>query len=121
MLLSMSFNYTLLHLTLYFVSFCLAFCCISPYVLMQNALRFDAKCTAFWCKMHCVLMQNALQKLAIRPHFLVVADANLGGFFFKEKCKSIENGQKLRGQALKNRSNFIVWAHFIWLFAVIFF
>ena len=52
MLLSMSFNYTLLHLTLYFVSFCLAFCCISPYVLMQNALRFDAKCTAFWCKMH---------------------------------------------------------------------
>ena len=97
MLLSMSFNYTLLHLTLYFVAFCLAFCCISPYVLMQNALRFDAKCTAFWCILHCVLPQNAVQQLAIRPRFLVVADANLGEFFFKEKCKSIENGQKRRG------------------------
>ncbi len=121
MLLSMSFNYTLLHLTLYFVSFRLAFCCISPCVLVQNALRFDAKCTAFWCILRCVLPQNALQKLAIKPRFLVVADANLGEFFFKEKCKSIVNGQKTRGQALKNRSNFIVWAHFIWFFAVIFF
>ena len=71
--------------------------------------------------MHCVLMQNALQKLAIRPHFLVVTDANLGGFFFKEKCKSIENGQKLRGQALKHCPKIIVWAHFIWFLAVIFF
>jgi len=67
------------------------------------------------------LRQNALQKLAIKPRFLVVADANLGEFFFKEKCKSIVNGQKTRGQALKNRSNFIVWAHFIWFLAVIFF
>ena len=108
MLLSMSFNYTLLHLTLYFVAFCLAFCCFSPCVLVQNALRFGAKYTAFWCILQCVLRQNTLQKLAIRPHFLVVADANLGDFFFKEKCKSIENGQKRRGQALKNRSNFIV-------------
>ena len=99
MLLSMSFNYTLLHLTLYFVAFCLAFCCFSP----------------------CVLVQNAVQQLAIKPRFLVVADANLGEFFFKEKCKSIVNGQKTRGQALKNRSNFIVWAHFICFFAVIFF
>jgi hypothetical protein len=96
-----------------FVAFCLAFCCISPCVLVQNALRFDAKCTAFWCILRCVLPQNALQKLAIKPRFLVVADANLGEFFFKEKCKSIVNGQKTRGQALKNRSNFIVWAHFI--------
>ena len=94
MLLSMSFNYTLLHLTLYFVAFRLAFCCISPRVLVQNALRFGAKCTAFWCILQCVLRQNALQKLAIRPHFLVVADANLGEFFFKEKFKSIVNGQK---------------------------
>ncbi len=121
MLLSMSFNYTLLHLTLYFAAFCLAFCYISPCVLMQNALRFGAKCTAFWCILQCVLVQNALQQLAIKPRFLVVADANLGVFFFKEKCKSIENGQKRRGQALKNRSKFIVWAHFIWFFAVIFF
>ena len=121
MLLSMSFNYTLLHLTLYFAAFCLAFCCISPYVLMQNALRFDAKCTAFWCILRCVLQQNALQKLAIRPHFLVVTDANLGGFFFKEKCKSIVNGQNPRGQALKNCPKIIVWAHFIWFLAVNFF
>ncbi len=42
-------------------------------------------------------MQNALQQLAIKPHFLVVADADLGEFFFKEKCKSIANGQKRRG------------------------
>ena len=97
MLLSMSFNYTLLHLTLYFAAFCLAFCCISPRILVHIALRFGAKYTAFWCILQCVLVQNALQKLAIRPHFLVVADANLGDFFFKEKCKSIENGQNPRG------------------------
>ena len=121
MLLSMSFNYTLLHLTLYFVAFCLAFCCISPCVLVQNALRFDAKCTAFWCILRCVLPQNALQKLAIKPRFLVVADANLGEFFFKEKCKSIVNGQKLRGQALKHCPKIIVWAHFIWFLTVNFF
>jgi hypothetical protein len=38
------------------------------------------------------LVQNALQQLAINLHFLVVADANLGEIFFKEKCKSIVNG-----------------------------
>ena len=43
MLLSMSFNYTLLHLTLYFAAFCLAFCYISPCVLVHIALRFAAK------------------------------------------------------------------------------
>ena len=53
MLLSMSFNYTLLHLTLYFVAFCLAFCSISPCVLVQNALRFGAYCTAFCHKTQC--------------------------------------------------------------------
>ena len=93
-----------LHFTAFYLSFaafCLAF-------LLHFTLRFDAKCTAFWCILQCVLRQNVLQQLAIRPRFLVVADANLGEFFFKEKCKSIENGQKRRGQALKNRSNFIV-------------
>jgi len=59
---------------------------------MQIALHFGANCIAFWCKMHCVLVQNALQQLAINLHFLVVADANLGEIFFKEKCKSIVNG-----------------------------
>ena len=53
MLISMSFNYTLLHLTLYFVAFRLAFCCISPCVLVQNALRFGAYCTAFCRKTQC--------------------------------------------------------------------
>ena len=117
MLLSISFNYTLLHLTLYFAAFCLAFCCISPCVLVQNALRFGAYCNVFWCILRCVLLQNALQQLAITLHFLVVADADLGGFFFKEKCKSIVNGQKRRGQALKNYPKIIVWAYFIWLLA----
>ena len=51
MLLSMSFNYTLLHLTLYFVAFCLAFCCIH---------------LAFWCKMHCVLVHIAMRFAAKR-------------------------------------------------------
>ncbi len=109
------------HFTSLLLHFVSHFCCILPCVLMQNALRFGAYCSAFWCILQCVLRQNALQQLAIRPRFLVVADANLGEFFFKEKCKSIVNGQKTRGQALKNRSKFIVWAHFIWFFAVIFF
>ena len=91
------FGYILQHFTLRFVAFCLAFWCILQCVLVQNAMRFDAKCNAFWCKMPCVLVQNALQQLAIKPHFQVVADANLGEFFFKEKCKSIVNGQKRRG------------------------
>ena len=66
-------------------------------ILLHFTLRFGAKCTAFWCILHCVLVQNALQQLAIRLHFLVVADANFGEFFFKEKCKSIVNGQERRG------------------------
>ena len=67
------------------------------YILLHFSLCFGTYCIAFWCKMQCVLMQNALQQLAINFHFLVVADANLGEFFFKEKCKSIVNGQKRRG------------------------
>ena len=63
-----------------------------PCILLHIVLRFGANCTAFWCKLHCVLVQNALQQLAINLHFLVVADANLGEIFFKEKCKSIVNG-----------------------------
>ena len=61
MLLSMSFNYTLLHLTLYFVAFCLAFCCISPRILVHFASHFGAYCTAFWCKIHCVLVHIAVR------------------------------------------------------------
>ena len=67
------------------------------YILHHFTSRFVAFCLAFWCILQCVLVQNALQQLAINPHFLVVVDANLGEFFFKEKCKSIVNGQKRRG------------------------
>ena len=83
--------------TLHFAACCTAFWRILHCVLVQIALRFGAKCTAFWCILRCVLLQNALQHPAIRSHFLVVTDANLGEFFFKEKCKSIVNGQKRRG------------------------
>ena len=68
-------------------------------VLMQNAVRFDAKCSAFWCKMQCVLLLIAVQKQAFWPTFFVVSDANLAQFFFKEKCKTIVNGKKWRGEA----------------------
>ena len=83
--------------TLHFAANCAAFWRIFHCVLVHIALRFGANCTAFWCILHCILVQNALQQLAIRPHFLVAAAANLGEFFFKEKCKSIVNGQKWRG------------------------
>ena len=82
------FGYILQHFTLRFVAFCLAFWCILQCVLMQNAMRFDAKYNAFWCILQCVLMQNALQQLAISPHFLVVADANLGEISSKRNAKA---------------------------------
>ena len=97
MVLFMGFGCILLHLTSRFAAFYLAFWCILQCVLVHIAVRFGAKCTAFCCILRCVLVQNTLQQLAIRLHFLVVADANLGEFFFKEKCKSIVNGQKRRG------------------------
>ena len=90
------FGYILQHFTLRFVAFCLAFCCILPCILVHFALRFGAFRSAFCCILQCVLLQNALQHLAIKLHFFAVADANLGEFFFKEKCKSIVNCQKRR-------------------------
>ena len=66
-------------------------------ILLHLTSRFAAFYLAFWCILQCVLVQNTLQQLAIRLHFLVVADANFGEFFFKEKCKSIVNGQERRG------------------------
>ena len=93
----MCFCYILPHFTLRFAAFYLAFWCKMHCVLVHIALRFGAKYTAFWCKMQGVLVLNALQNLAICPHFFVVADANLGEFFFKEKSESIVNGQKRRG------------------------
>ena len=97
MVLFMGFGYILLHSSLYFGTYCIAFWCKIHCVLVHIALRFGAKCTAFWCILRCVLVQNALQQPAIRVHFLDVADANFGDFFFKEKCKNIVNGQKRRG------------------------
>ena len=56
------------------------------YILHHFTSRFVAFCLAFWCILQCVLVLNALQHPAIKPHFLVVTDANLEEFFFKEKC-----------------------------------
>ena len=96
MLLFMGFGCILQHLASRFGTYCIAFWCKMHCVLVHIALRFGAYCDVFWCILRCVLVQNALQQLAIRLHFLVVADANLGDFFFKEKCKSIVNGPKWR-------------------------
>ena len=93
----MDFGWVLLHLASRFSAKCNAFWCILQCILVQNAARFSAKCSAFWCILQCVLVQNALQHQAHRLHFLVVVDANLGEFSFKEKCKSIVNDQKWWG------------------------
>ena len=92
----MGFGCVLLHIAVRFGAHCSAFCCILQCVLVHIAVHFGAYCSAFCCILQCVLLQNALQHLAIKLHFLAVADANLGEFFFKEKCKSIVNCQKRR-------------------------
>ena len=89
-------GYILQHFTSRFVAYCSAFWCILHCILVHIALHFGAYYTAFCCILQCVLLQNALQRLAIKLHFLAVADANLGEFFFKEKCKSIVNCEKRR-------------------------
>ena len=47
MVLFMGFGCILLHFSLYFGTYCIAFRCEIHCVLVQNALRFGAKCTAF--------------------------------------------------------------------------
>ncbi len=96
MVLFMGFGCVLVHIAVRFGAFCSAFWCILQCVLVHIAVRFAAFRSAFWCISQCVLLQNALQHLAIKLHFFAVADANLGEFFFKEKCKSIVNCQKRR-------------------------
>ena len=96
MVIFMGFGCVLLHIAVRFGAYCSAFCYILQCILVHIAVHFGAYCSAFWCISQCVLLQNALQHLAIKLHFLAVADANLGEFFFKEKCKSIVNGQKRR-------------------------
>ena len=108
----MGFGYILLHFSLYFGTYCIPFWCKIHCVLVHIALRFGAKCTAFCCKMRCVLLQNALRFAAKCDAFCCKMRCNnqrlgtiflsfrmqiWGGFFFKEKCKNIVNGQKRRG------------------------
>ena len=61
MVLFMGFGYILLHFSLYFGTYCIAFWCKIHCVLVQNTLCFGAKYTVFWCKMHCVLVHIALR------------------------------------------------------------
>ena len=61
-------------------------------VLVLIAMRFGANCRVFWCYLHG-------KNKRFGQHFFVVADANLAPFFFKEKCKNIVNGKKLRRKA----------------------
>ena len=96
MVIFMGLGCVLLHIAARFATYCSAFWCILQCVLPHFAVRFAAYCSAFCCILQCVLLQNALQHLAIKLHFFAVADANLGEFFFKEKCKSIVNCQKRR-------------------------
>ena len=53
MVLFMVFGYILLHFSLYFGTYCIAFWCKMHCVLLQNALRFAAYCSAFCGKMRC--------------------------------------------------------------------
>ena len=49
MVLFMDFGYILLHFSLYFGTYSIAFWCKIHCVLVHIALRFGAKCTTFWC------------------------------------------------------------------------
>ena len=51
MVLFMGSGCILLHFTLHFAAFHLAFWCILQCVLVHIAMRFGAYCNAFWCKM----------------------------------------------------------------------
>ena len=53
MVLFMGFGCILLHFSLYFGTYCIAFRCEIHCVLVQNALRFGAYCDAFCGKMRC--------------------------------------------------------------------
>ena len=53
MVLFMVFGYILLHSSLYFGTYCIAFWCKIHCVLVHIALRFGAYCIAFGCKMRC--------------------------------------------------------------------
>ena len=95
MVLFMGFGYILLHFSLYFGTYCIAFWCKIHCVLVHIALRFGAYCIAFWCKMQCVLVQNALR-------FAAYCDA----FCCKMRC----NNQQLGTIFLSFRMQ--IWGNF---------
>ena len=51
----------LLHFTLHFCAFCIAFWCILHCVLVHFALRFGAFYPAFWCILPQIMLQKALK------------------------------------------------------------
>ena len=55
----------LLHFTLRFGAFCLAFWCILHCVLVHFALRFGAFCPAFWCVLPQIMLRKALNDVQI--------------------------------------------------------
>ena len=79
----MGFGYILLHSSLYFGTYCIAFWCKIHCVLVHIALRFGAKCTAFWCKMHCVLVHIAMRFAAK----CVATTSNQAPFSCRFGCK----------------------------------
>ena len=70
MVLFMGFGYILLHSSLYFGTYCIAFWCKIHCVLVQNTLRFGAYCDAFCGKMRCNNQQLSTIFLSFRMQIL---------------------------------------------------
>ena len=70
MVLFMDFGCILLHFSLYFGTYCIAFWCEIHCVLVHIALRFGAYCDAFWCKMRCNNQQLGTIFLTLRMQIL---------------------------------------------------
>ncbi len=66
----MDFGYILLHFSLYFGTYSIAFWCKIHCVLVQNALRFAAYCSAFCGKMRCNNQQLGTIFLSLRMQIL---------------------------------------------------
>ena len=70
MVLFMDFGCILLHSSLYFGTYCIAFWCKIHCVLVQNTLRFGAYCDAFCGKMRCNNQQLSTIFLSFRMQIL---------------------------------------------------
>ena len=81
MVLFMDFGCILLHFSLYFGTYCIAFWCKIQCVLVHIALRFGAYCDAFWCKMRCNNQQLGTIFLSFRMQIL-------GDFSSKRNAKA---------------------------------